>query len=124
MPIRGWLDAMTRCVGALALAAAILWQVAENSGPEGCRAVVHVTEQGVDVKIDDSAHRVETWRDSPVVLGLRPGRHTLRMSRRGRVLYEEVFTLRRGDDVVLTAWDATRRRGVRPRPDPSAMAVR
>jgi hypothetical protein len=30
------------------------------------------------------------------------------MSRGGRTLYEETFTLRGGDDVVLTAWNPAR----------------
>jgi hypothetical protein len=108
MVIRGLLVATSRHVAALALGGAILWQVAERAVPRECEAVVHVTEAGVDVAIDDSTYRFEAWRGTPIVCALRPGRHTVCMSRDGQVLYEEVFTLRPGENVILTAWDRGR----------------
>jgi hypothetical protein len=105
MPNREMLIAATMHVGALMLGSAVCWQVVEHADSRDCEAVVHVTEAEVDVMIDGSEYRVEAWRPSPIVCELRPGRHTLRMTRGGRVLYEEAFTLGPGDDIVLTAWD-------------------
>ena len=36
---------------------------------------------------------------------LGPGKHVLQMTRNGKTLYEEEFTLSTGDEVVLTAWE-------------------
>src|SRR5436309_15188221 len=97
MRTRYLLTAAARRIGVLAFGAAFLWQVAGRSGPPGCVAVVHVTEAGVDVSVDDWECRVECRRYAPIVRALRPGRHTLRMSRGGRVLYEENLIVRAGD---------------------------
>jgi hypothetical protein len=37
---------------------------------------------------------------------LRPGRHLLRMQRSDHILHEEWFTARRGENVVLVAWNS------------------
>jgi hypothetical protein len=110
MSIRTVLTAMTKGVGALGLGCTALGYVAEQAGPRECRAVIHVTEADVDVWVDGLSYRVDSWRDSPILCPLRPGHHALRMCRGGQTLYEETFTLRRGDDVVLTAWDQARPR--------------
>lgn len=109
MSIRTVLTSMTKGIGSVAFGCVVLGYVAEQAGPRDCRAVIHVTESEVDVWVDGWAYRVESWRDSPILCPLRPGRHALRMSRGGRTLYEETFILQRGDDVVLTAWDPARR---------------
>jgi hypothetical protein len=114
--IRLMLLSAAKRVGALVLGGVFVWQVAENSGLRKGEAIVHVTESGVDVTIDDSEYRVETVTDSPIVCDLTAGRHTLRMARDGRVLYEESFTVPTNNDVVLTAWDKTRRRMTQPPP--------
>jgi hypothetical protein len=101
---------VTGRVCALLLGGVFLWQVAEQADPRGCEAVVHVTEADVDVWVDRSLFRVEGWNGSPIVCEIRPGRHLLRMFRHGRLLYEESFTLGRGEGIVLTAWDTTRPR--------------
>lgn len=108
MVYRSRLIALLQCVGVAVIGAVTLQYAVEHSNPGGCETVVHVTEPGVDVWIDDHAYRVESWQDSPLVCELRPGRHTLRMSRYGRILHEEAFTLRPGADIVLTAWDEAR----------------
>jgi hypothetical protein len=92
-------------LGAFALGGAILWQVASNCGSMKCVAYVHVVTPGVDVTVDDQRYRVETLWESPIVCELGPGRHTLRMLRSGRVLFEQEFTLDPSQEVVLTAWE-------------------
>jgi hypothetical protein len=83
-------------------------------------AFVHVTESNVDVMIDGESYRVESGYTPPIVCDLSPGPHTLRMSRQGRVLYEESFTLRPGDEAVLTAWDVSRTAAAGRAPSPVA----
>ncbi|MFO0954494.1 MAG: hypothetical protein U0835_25705 [Isosphaeraceae bacterium] len=109
MSIRTVLAAATKVVGTLGVSCVLLGHVAEHSGPRECEAVIHVTETDVTVFVDDAPYRSETWSDTPLSLLLEPGRHTLRMSRQGRTLSEETFTLRPGQHAVLTAWDQTRR---------------
>ena len=108
---RGVLLTIVRGSGALAFGAVFLWQVAERAGPRDCRAIVHVTAAAVDIAIDDRPYRVAAPSDAPIVCDLRPGDHTLRMSRGGRVLFEEQFRTRPGEEVILTAWDSRPDRG-------------
>jgi hypothetical protein len=115
--IRGPLFAWTRRAVAVVFGSVFLWQVAERADPRGCEAVVHVTEDFVDVTVDGWAYRAGAWTGEPIVFPLRPGRHTLHMSRGGRALFEQGFELRPGEEVVLTAWDASRG----PRPDPASL---
>jgi hypothetical protein len=90
------------------LGGVFLWRLAEHAGPPG-EVVVHVIPPGVvDVALDGRVTRVDS-RDSPVVAHLRLGRHTLRMSRDGKLLYEEVFWVRPGSSTILAAWDAAPR---------------
>jgi hypothetical protein len=97
--------ALARRVGALLLGAVILWQVALHTGARKGQAVVHVSLPEVEVTVDDARYWVETLWDTPIVCDLRPGRHTVRMSRNGRIVYEETFTIAAGQEVILTAWD-------------------
>jgi len=92
-------------LSAFALGGAILWQVTNNCGSTKGMAYVHVVTPGVDVTVDDQRYRVETLWESPIVCELGPGRHTLRMLRSGRVLFEQEFTLDPSQEVVLTAWE-------------------
>jgi hypothetical protein len=108
MTIRDVLAVATRLVGASTLAAGVFWQVAEHAGRRECVAYVHVMEPRVDVTIDDEAYRIEGFESAPIVSQLRPGRHTLKMSRRGQILYKEEFSLRAGEEIVLTAWQKER----------------
>jgi hypothetical protein len=103
---------LTKCVGAVALAAAVFWETAERSGGETSEIVVHVMAEAVEVIVDDSRFWVAERLQQPIVSQLRPGRHELRMIRDGRVVYEEPFVVERGQDRVLTAWDDPS-----PRPD-------
>jgi hypothetical protein len=97
--------ATLKTIAVLSLGGTILWQVGAHSGPPNGTAYVHVTTPQVDVTVDDEAYHVETLEDSPLVCELRPGKHRLRMTRKGQTLYEEKFILRPGEELVLTAWD-------------------
>jgi hypothetical protein len=108
MKILGVLTGMAKGLAGMTLSAAVLWQVAEHSVPDMSELVVHVSELGVDVTVDHLGFRVDDYRDMPVVCSVRAGKHLLRMYREGKVIYEEEFTVRRGQDRVLAAWDETR----------------
>src|SRR3954470_21302857 len=97
--------ALARRVGALLLGSIILWQVAQHSGLQRGRAIVHVAMPQADVMLDDASYSVETLWETPIVCDLRPGRHTVRMLRSGRIIYEEDFTIAAGQELILTAWD-------------------
>jgi hypothetical protein len=91
--------------GGCLLGAALLWAAAGSAAPPVGSAIVHVSELRVDVTVDDRTYLVEAWQDSPIVCEqLREGHHRLRMEKGGRVLYDEAFTIRPGEEVVLTAW--------------------
>ena len=61
----------------------------------------------MEVLVDEEAFRIKSRLQEVIVCRLRPGRHELRMMRDGQLLYEETFTVERGHDVVLTAWEDT-----------------
>jgi hypothetical protein len=113
-PVNFWQDDMltpkillsiSRRAGALLLGALILWQVAEHSGPMTGRAIVHVATLPANVTVDDVTYNVESLLMSPIVCDLSAGRHTVLMLQQGRVLYEEQFTVKPGEELILTAWD-------------------
>jgi hypothetical protein len=87
---------------------ALLWQVVERAGRGDGEAVIHVTELGVNVMVDGVQYPIDPLPGSPIVCSLRPGSHTLSMSREGRIVYRETFTLDPGGHVVLTAQDESR----------------
>jgi hypothetical protein len=103
--IRNVLFAALKGVGALGLGGVILWQVAERSGSHKGIAYVHVSMGDVDVMVDDAEYHVESLWQTPIVCELGPGNHTVRMSRDGRTLFEEEFTLSPGKEIVLSAWE-------------------
>jgi hypothetical protein len=88
-------------IAGLALAATILWQVVQHSGPQKGTACVHVLATDVDVMVDDQTFHVASFDDNPLVCKLDPGKHSLRMSRGEQILYEEEFTVPIGGEVVL-----------------------
>lgn len=107
-----------RGVGACLLGAFVLWQVVERAVPPAGPTIVHVMEEDVDIFIDKAVYRVKGAQRGPIVTMLRRGRHTLRMSRRGEVLYEQPFEIGRNDDgIVLTAWDKGRTAQARKPPE-------
>jgi hypothetical protein len=97
--------AIGKPVGCLLLGGAILWQVAVYAGPPKGRALVHVSKPLVEVTVDETLYRVEDLDKTPIVCELKPGRHTARMIRDGRVLYEEEFDIAAGEETILAAWD-------------------
>ena len=99
------LFSICKLVGALLLAGVILWQVVEHCGPNEGKVIVHVSKTPVDVTIDETTYPVESIWMTPIVCELSPGRHTVWMLQEGRVLYEEPFTLKAGEEIILTAWD-------------------
>jgi hypothetical protein len=96
---------LVRRAGALFLGGVILWQVAEHCGATNGQVIIHVTMPQVHVAVDGATFWVENFGESPIVCDLRSGRHQVRMMRNGQVLYQEEFTLREGEERILTAWD-------------------
>ena len=88
-------------VGSFLLGGVVLWQVAEHTGPSHGQAIIHVANKHVDVTVDRDAYRIEDLSESPIVCELRPGHHTVRMSRDGKDLYQEDFVVAAGEDTVL-----------------------
>jgi hypothetical protein len=112
--VRSLQFATIKTVAVVFLGGAILWQVGAYSGPPKGIAYVHVTTPQVEVMVDDQTYQVRTIWDSPIVCELRPGRHVLRMTRNGKTLYEERFTVRASEEVVLAAWDGRENAQARP----------
>jgi hypothetical protein len=105
MTIRTMIFALVKGIGAFGLGGLILWQVVIHIGPQYGVAYIHVPTPNVDVTVDDEKYHIETIWETPIVCELSPGPHVLRMSRSGRVVYEENFSLGVGQEVVLTAWE-------------------
>ena len=105
MLIRYGLSAVTKFLGGSTLAIGVFWQVAVHSTPPCGVAYIHVMEADVEVTLDNQTRRVEGLETAPLVRELSAGRHTLRMAREGRVVYEESFEVQPGQEVVLSAWD-------------------
>ena len=103
--IRSMLFAMLNGMATLAVGGVILWQVAIRTGPQNCVAYVHVSKPNVLVTVDGSEYHIETLDQTPIVCELAAGRHLLRMCDTGRVVYEEEFTLTKGEERVLVAWE-------------------
>jgi hypothetical protein len=114
--VRSFLIAAMKAIGGLALGPIVLWQVAIHSGPPNGIAYIHVSAPGVELLVDDLGYHVESLEDSPITCELRPGNHVLRMEQNGKTLFTEEFTLRSGDEVVLTAWDRSKKTASRPMP--------
>lgn len=104
-------------VGVLGLVA--LGWFLERTGHDGESAVrdveadvvvVHVTEPDVEVVVGGRSYQIEGWARDPIVCKLPSGRHDLMVIRDGELLYREMFTVREGEGVVLTAWNPNRTR--------------
>jgi hypothetical protein len=114
--IRSFLKTALKAIVGLALGSLVLWQVAIHSGPPNGIAYIHVQEPGVELLVDDLEYHVESLQDTPITCELPPGKHVLRMERNGKTLFTEEFTLRSGDEVVLTAWECSLKTASRPMP--------
>jgi hypothetical protein len=100
------LTGVAKCLGALILSVVVLWPTADNSGSAESEVVIHVAANDVEVLVDEDAYWIKTALKDVIVCRLRPGKHELRMMRGDQVLYEEIFSVERGRDLVLTAWEA------------------
>jgi hypothetical protein len=85
--------------------------VALGSHPAGTsehfpNVLVHVTEPDVDVSIGEHTYHVEGRAADPISLNLAVGRHQLIMRRGDRVLCDQTFEIRPGEETMLTAWDS------------------
>jgi hypothetical protein len=92
-----------KTVGALLLGGTVLWGVALHSGPPNAKVYVHVAQGYGDLMIDDAMYHVRTMWESPVVCELEPGRHVFRMSREGRLVCAQAFSIGAGEELMLTA---------------------
>ena len=90
-------------MAALLLGGSTLYWVAEEVKPAEGTVLVHVIEPDVEVIVGDRVFWIKEREWSPIECTLRPGRHLLRMTRDDQILYEEWFTVHRGEDVILTA---------------------
>ena len=90
--------------GALLLGGSSLWWVADQVGPVHGTVLVHVTESDVEVTLAGQTVSIEERRYAPIECRLHAGRYLLRMTRGDRMLYEEWFTVHRGEEVILTAY--------------------
>jgi hypothetical protein len=95
---------LIRGMGALLLGGVTLWWIVEQVGPIDGTVLVHVTEPDVEVTVGSLAFSIEERRYAPIECRLRAGRYLLRMKRGDRILYEEWFTVHRGEEVILTAY--------------------
>ena len=103
--IRSLALAASKAVGAVVLGGAILWEVALHCGPLQGTVYVHVSGGDCDVAVDDATYHVKTLWETPIVCELEPGRHIVRMSRDGRVVFEQEFSIDAGEEIVLSAWE-------------------
>ena len=101
---------LVKSAGSGLLGLAVLGWVVDSVGTPTGHAVVHVTESDVTVQVGGNTYEFADRPGDPIVCELRPGTHELTMPRDGRVLYEQSFRIRRGESLVLTAWDPERLR--------------
>lgn len=91
------------------------WWVVEHLGGPGGSVVVHLCEPDVDLVVGHHTCRIGSLPADPLVCDLPAGRHELRVSRGGEVLYREAFDLGRGEQIVLSAWVPPSATSPRPR---------
>ena len=101
---------LARPVVALVLGGTVLWQVATHVDSSRGQAVVHVMSPGVYLFVDDEAYRIDDVAQSPILCDLRPGHHTVQLSRDGELLHQEDFVIVAGEDTVLALCAPPRRR--------------
>jgi hypothetical protein len=95
---------MIKLLAGSLLGLAVLGWVVDDCEPRDNEVVVHVMEPDVDVTIGNQTFQIEGRRSDPIVCSLAAGWHPLVMRRRDRILFEESFEVRRGANVVRTAW--------------------
>jgi hypothetical protein len=98
--------------------AAACWFVAANSGPPTGTVVLHINAFDEDAEAVGGGAPVPIrahTRDA-VAVELPAGAYELIIQRGGRVLSQEAFELKGGEEVVLTAWQRPRAARHAPRP--------
>jgi hypothetical protein len=95
---------LTKGMSAVLLGGSTLYWVVEEVKPVEGTVLVHITEPDVEVTVGDHVFRISEREWAPIECTLRPGRYLLRMTRDDQVLYEQWFTVPRGEDVILTAY--------------------
>jgi hypothetical protein len=95
----------TKVISAVTLGGAIFWQVATHCGPHMGTVYVHVTAAEVNVVVDSATYHVESACEPALVCELRPGRHTLQMTRGDEVLFQQDFTVERGKSIILMPYE-------------------
>jgi hypothetical protein len=101
---------MIKVVAGSLLALSILVWIEERCGPQTNEVVVHVTESDVEVTIGDQTYQIEDRPFAPIACNLAPGWHRLVMRRGDRILFEESFEVRLGENCVRVAGDPDRNR--------------
>jgi len=98
--------AVAKRLGAVGLALVIFWHVAQHAGLQRRgTAIVHVAQLNVVIAIDGQVYPVDSMAETPLVCELGPGEHVLAMSRGGRLVYQESFTIEPGGELILSAYD-------------------
>jgi hypothetical protein len=92
---------LIRGMAALLVGGTTLWWIVEQVGPIEGTVLVHVTEPDVEVTVGGQTFSIEERRYAPIECRLRSGRYLLRMKRGDRILYEDWFTVHRGEEVIL-----------------------
>jgi hypothetical protein len=105
--IKKYLLNVVNILASFTLAIAVLWYVAENSGLLYGAAYIHLSVTPSDVLVDGVSYHVATTMDVPIVCKLAPGKHLLQLKQNGRLLYEQEFTLKKGERVPLACFDRT-----------------
>ena len=102
MLLKSWL--FFRIASGGLIGGAALWWVATNLEPTTGTAIVHVTESDVLVQVGGFSYQISEPTFTPLVCQLPAGEHRLVMTGGSAELHVEEFTLRGGEEVVLTAW--------------------
>jgi hypothetical protein len=115
---------MIKLVAGCLLGMAVLGWVVDHCGSRNNEVIVHVMEPDVEVTFGDQTYQIKGRRYDPIVCDLSPGWHRLIMRRGDRILFEESFEVRPGQNVVRTAWNPEHSRaasaaGPCPGPGPS-----
>jgi hypothetical protein len=95
---------LIRGVASLLIGGSTLWWIVDQVGPIQGTVLVHVTEPNVEVTVGGQTFSIEERRYAPIECRLHAGRYPLRMKRGDRILYEEWFTVVRGEELILTAY--------------------
>ena len=97
--------ATAKCIAGLVIGLVVFWQTADRVTRRDSGVVVHVLQDRADLMIDGQEIPYTFGLQTPVVYDLPRGHHDLRMYLQGELVYQEEFTLARGEERVLFAWN-------------------